>query len=104
MASDPNEFDVCEIVYDPYLRKYLRMEDECAECESDFKSGKLHIDIWIGSPTVNGGQDEENCEDDLTPDAPQSVIRSPPSDLTVDGESSPFRLARLGGAPPGSGC
>ena len=31
-ASNKGEYSVCELVYSPYLRKYLRMEDDCAEC------------------------------------------------------------------------
>ena len=33
-ASDPNEYDQCEIIYLPYLQKYLRMEDECTQCST----------------------------------------------------------------------
>ena len=31
-ASDPSEYNTCEIVYVPYLQKYLRMEDKCYAC------------------------------------------------------------------------
>ena len=31
-ASDSGEYNVCEIIYLPYLRKYLRMEDACEQC------------------------------------------------------------------------
>lgn len=31
-ASAPGEFSQCEIIYFPYLKKYLRFEDSCAEC------------------------------------------------------------------------
>lgn len=31
-ASDPNEYTPCEVIYLPYLKKYLRMEDECEQC------------------------------------------------------------------------
>ena len=31
-ASDSSEYSVCEIIYLPYLKKYLRMEDSCTQC------------------------------------------------------------------------
>lgn len=31
-ASAPGEFTSCEIIYFPYLKKYLRFEDSCAQC------------------------------------------------------------------------
>lgn len=31
-ASAPGEFDQCEILYIPYLRKYVIIEDTCAKC------------------------------------------------------------------------
>lgn len=31
-ATSPDEYEVCEIIYSPYLKKYLRMEDDCAQC------------------------------------------------------------------------
>ncbi|KAH8697274.1 hypothetical protein BGW36DRAFT_449889 [Talaromyces proteolyticus] len=82
-ATASGEFDVCEVIYAPYLKKYLRYEDECAQCETDWSSGTYHVDTWIGSSTQDGGQDQINCEDNLTPDA-QSIIRYPASDLEVD--------------------
>lgn len=82
-ASAPGEFSTCEIIYVPYLKKYARFEDYCAQCTTDWKSGKYHIDLWTGSSTVNGGQSQINCENALTPNA-QSIVRQPPSNLAVD--------------------
>lgn len=31
-ATAPGEYDECEIVYLPYMKKYLRMEDYCQGC------------------------------------------------------------------------
>lgn len=31
-ATAPGEYSECEVVYSPYLKKYLRMEDSCAQC------------------------------------------------------------------------
>jgi len=84
MATAPGELNQCEIIYAPYLKKYLIFEDECAQCETDWSNGKWHIDTWTGSPTVNGGNDQINCEDDLTPNNGQNIVRSPSSTLPVD--------------------
>lgn len=51
---------------------------------TDWNSGIKHIDVWTGSSTSNGGQNQINCEDDLTPSGTQQVVRSPPSNLAVD--------------------
>ncbi|KAI4116351.1 MAG: hypothetical protein LQ345_003206 [Seirophora villosa] len=105
-ASAPGEFSTCEVIYVPYLKKYARFEDYCAQCSqsiplskdviqtrltqklaTDWRSGKYHIDLWTGSSTVNGGQNQINCENALTPNA-QSIVRQPPSTLPVDCTSS----------------
>lgn len=86
VASATGEYNQCEIIYLPYLRKYLRVEDECDECTSDWANGVAHIDVWTGSSTVNGGQTQLNCEDTLTPDANQGIVRQPSSNLPVNGE------------------
>ncbi|KAE9370822.1 hypothetical protein N431DRAFT_492846 [Stipitochalara longipes BDJ] len=99
MASASGEFSQCEIVYVPYLEKYVRYEDYCQECTDDFNgSGKRHIDVWTGSSTVNGGQAQINCEDSLTPSGDIVIVRSPDSSYGVDtaplyhkGRSNPCR-------------
>ncbi|CAL8580568.1 hypothetical protein XPA_006290, partial [Xanthoria parietina] len=82
-ASAPGEFTSCEVIYVPYLKKYARFEDYCAQCATDWKTGKYHIDLWTGSSTVNGGANQIQCENNLTPNA-QSIVRQPPSNLAVD--------------------
>jgi len=82
-ATADGEFQQCEIIYLPYLKKYLRYEDSCEQCTTDWSSGKAHIDVWTGSNSSNGGQNQIDCEDSLTPDA-QSIVRSPPNNLDVD--------------------
>ncbi|KAH9986408.1 hypothetical protein F4779DRAFT_639227 [Xylariaceae sp. FL0662B] len=76
-ASAGSEYKVCETIYSPYLKKYLRMEDDCAGC-----TGK-QIDVFTGNAD-NGGDKQIQCEDALTPDATQGVIRSPGQNLDVD--------------------
>jgi len=93
-ASAPSEFTQCEIIFDPYLQKYLRFEDSCAACTTDWADGQgfMHIDVWSGSNTGSGGQSQTDCEIAMTP-APksQSIIRNPSPSLSVD---SKFLLLR----------
>jgi hypothetical protein len=54
-------------VYFPYLKKYFIVEDQCAECNTDWKKGLWRLDLWMG-PSVS--QDNpamlNDCEDTLT--------------------------------------
>jgi hypothetical protein len=36
MAAVEGRFAACELVYSPYLKKYLRLEDTCANCDGDW--------------------------------------------------------------------
>ncbi|KAI4655776.1 hypothetical protein J4E93_000491 [Alternaria ventricosa] len=79
-ASAPGEFEPCEIIWDPYTRKYLRFEDFCAQCDADWNASPRinHIDLWTGSTTVNGGDEQIQCENDLTPgERSQTIVRNP---------------------------
>lgn len=51
---------------------------------TDFGNGQNHIDIWTGSSTVNGGQDQIDCEDNLTSGGQYSIVRDPPTNYGVD--------------------
>lgn len=51
MASAEGQFEECEIVYVPYLQKYVRYEDFCQQCTDDWELGIHHIDLWTGSQT-----------------------------------------------------
>jgi hypothetical protein len=108
MASAKGEFNQCETIYLPYLKKYVRCkssvcqlilylvlgkrrltceiadEDYCQQCTTDFAAGKRHIDIWTGSSTGSGGRQQINCEDSLTPSADITVVRNPAKDYAVD--------------------
>jgi len=83
MASAGEWFCYLEVVYLPYLQKYLRYEDYCQACVEDVPKG-IHIDIWTGSNTTSGGGLQQECENTLTPTPLQSMIRNPPPNLTVD--------------------
>lgn len=81
MAARAGRFKNCEIVYSPYLKKYLRAEDTCTSCPGDW------VDVWIGSNKMNGGSAVEDCERDLTLEgSPVHIfVIDPPKTLTVDG-------------------
>ncbi|RFU34247.1 hypothetical protein B7463_g2088, partial [Scytalidium lignicola] len=83
-ATAPGEFNQCEIIYIPLLTKYGRFEDICEQCTTDFNNGISHIDIWTGSSTVNGGQNQINCEDNLTFGGRYSMVRQPPTNYGVN--------------------
>lgn len=51
---------------------------------TDWSNGQPHIDIWTGSPSVNGGQNQINCEDNLTLGGRYSIVRNPPTNYGVD--------------------
>ncbi|HXW44854.1 MAG TPA: ricin-type beta-trefoil lectin domain protein [Streptosporangiaceae bacterium] len=97
-ASDIKEFRVGTILYYPTIEKYVRMGDDCQECDEDW-SGKgpdggprlYHVDIWIGG---KGGNEFDviNCEDGLTQGMPNGdplltpFIENPPSNMPVSTE------------------
>ena len=55
--------------------------------ESDFdSSGAFHIDLWTGSNTQGGGQNQVDCEDNL-PGGQLTIINDPPNSLPVDSMS-----------------
>jgi Ricin-type beta-trefoil lectin domain len=97
-ASDKREFPVGTILYYPTIEKYVRMGDDCQECDQDW-SGKgpdggprlHHVDLWIGG---QGGNEFDviNCEDALTQGTPSGAplltpfIVNPPADMPVSTE------------------
>ncbi|KAF7177580.1 hypothetical protein CNMCM7691_005909 [Aspergillus felis] len=84
-ASAPGEFTQCEVIFAPYLHKYIRFEDLCSQCADEWTNSSIHhIDIWTGSNTTDGGQDQINCEMRLTPTGGLSIVRNPSADLAVD--------------------
>lgn len=83
-ATNNKNLPECAVVYVPLLHKYFRNEDDCAQCLTDWDSkGEYHIDLWTGSNTAGGGQDQINCEDNL-PGGSQTIILDPPNSLPVD--------------------
>ncbi|PLB44929.1 hypothetical protein P170DRAFT_501894 [Aspergillus steynii IBT 23096] len=82
-ATGTGEFEQCEIIYVPYLHKYLRNEDYCETCDKNWDNGIWHIDVWTGSADLNGMEGQIHCENSLTP-PPLSIIRNPGDGLPVD--------------------
>jgi hypothetical protein len=78
-ATDEAEFPVGTRLFAPVIEKYLVMEDDCAECDTDwFSSQKWHIDVWMNS---NGGDDSNavlDCEDQWTKSTTVVEVNPPP--------------------------
>ncbi len=82
-ATDRAELAPGTILYVPFIEKYVVMEDDCAECDTDWMtSQKWHIDLWMNS---NAGENTNAllaCEDQWTRSS-TSVEVDPPSDRLV---------------------
>ncbi len=81
-ATDQSELAPGTVVYYPFLHRYFVMQDECAQCDTDWNNGKFHIDLWVGGQNGNVNA-VINCEDALTQGS-AAVILSPPSNEAVD--------------------
>jgi 3D (Asp-Asp-Asp) domain-containing protein len=82
LAADPRAIPVGTRVYYPPLRKYFVMEDDCAQCITDWRSSRTpHIDLWTGNYQ---GAALIACENALTPDALVAVELNPPPSRPVD--------------------
>jgi ABC-type transport system substrate-binding protein len=79
-ATDQHEIRPGTKVYYPYLKRYFVMQDECVQCDRDWKRKKWHIDLWIGGRNENRGK-VIACEEALTRSGP--VIINPPSNKPV---------------------
>ena len=82
LAADPRAIQVGTRVYYPQLRKYFVMEDDCAQCITDWRSSRTpHIDLWTGDYQ---GSALLACENALTPDGRVAVEVNPPPGRPVD--------------------
>ncbi|GEL25612.1 hypothetical protein PSU4_45660 [Pseudonocardia sulfidoxydans NBRC 16205] len=81
LASDTREIAVGTIVYVPLVKKYFVMEDDCAQCISDWGGGKVpHLDLFM----PNGNDDSVTaCQEQLTPGGRVTVELDPPAGRTV---------------------
>ena len=81
-ATDENELAPGTIVYVAHFQRYFIMEDDCVQCDTDWGSGKRHIDLWCGGNPPSSESAAINCEDDLS-DGATSIIVNPPSNESV---------------------
>jgi hypothetical protein len=82
LASDPRELPVGAVVYEPKLKRYFVMEDDCAPCIDEWGASKRpHVDLWI-----SGGNDARvvACEESLTDDDMSTLEYDPPPGRAVD--------------------
>ncbi len=82
LASDARELAVGTVVYDPPLKKYFVMEDDCASCIDEWGSARRpHIDLWAGDYS---GSAFLACQYALTPNGTVVVELNPPPGRAVD--------------------
>jgi 3D (Asp-Asp-Asp) domain-containing protein len=78
-ATDKAEFPVGTILYVPFIEKYVIMEDDCVECDSDWTSAhKWHIDVWMNSNGTESSSSLASCEDRWTRDSTPVELGPPP--------------------------
>jgi hypothetical protein len=78
-ATDKAEFPVGTLLFAPVLEKYLIMEDDCAECDTDWSSSqKWHIDVWMNSNGTDDSNAVLNCEDRWTQSTTVVEVAPPP--------------------------
>ena len=93
-ATDVHELAWCQVIYVPYMERYFIHEDECSQCDHDWKKFHLYrFDMWAGGDAASRHQPEKGallrCERTWTrgnsvkdPDNPTITV-DPPSDLPV---------------------
>ncbi len=95
------------LVYNPEVKKYFIMEDQCAECTADYlckpdddttpstpaptgckRDQYLHIDFWMGPSFMQDATFLNDCEDNSTLGnvyaGSSTVVVNPPGDLPVN--------------------
>jgi hypothetical protein len=93
-ATDVKELPWCEIIYVPYMERYFIHEDECSECDRNWKKQQRYrFDMWAGGDAASVHQPEKKallrCERTWTrgdsvkdPNNP-TITLDPPSNLPV---------------------
>ena len=82
-ATDKDEIPVGTRLYVPFIEKYMIMEDDCVECDSDWTSShKWHTDLWMNSNASETSSALISCEDAWTRTAAVIEI-NPPTGRTV---------------------
>ena len=78
-ATDKAEFPVGTVLFAPVIEKYLVMEDDCAECDTDWSSSqKWHIDVWMNSNGTDDSNAVLDCEDQWTKSTTVVEVNPPP--------------------------
>jgi hypothetical protein len=78
-ATDQAEFAVGTLLFAPVIQKYLIMEDDCAECDTDWSGAqKWHIDVWMNSDASDNSNDVLACEDQWTRTSTTVEVNPPP--------------------------
>ena len=78
-ATDQAEIPAGTIVYVPFIEKYVMMEDDCVECDTDWTSSrKWHIDLWMNSSAAENATSLASCEGSWTRSATVVEIGAPP--------------------------
>ena len=78
-ATDQAELPVGTLLFVPVIEKYVVMEDDCAECDTDWSSSqKWHIDVWMNSDGVADWDAVLGCEDQWTKSTTVVEINPPP--------------------------
>jgi hypothetical protein len=78
-ATDKAELPVGTLLFAPVIEKYLVMEDDCAECDTDWASSqKWHIDVWMNSNGTDDSSAVLGCEDQWTQSSTVVEIDPPP--------------------------
>jgi hypothetical protein len=88
-SGSPSEFPPGTKIYVPEVRKYFVMEDQCAECGTEWFSRKsYHVDLWMGPSFGSNNGKLMACEDKLTLGSTYhgtgKIIVNPPANLPVD--------------------
>jgi 3D (Asp-Asp-Asp) domain-containing protein len=82
-ATDEDELPVGTRLYVPFIEKYVIMEDDCVECDSDWTSShKWHVDLWMNSNGTENASALGDCEDAWTRSS-TTVEVDPPDGRTV---------------------
>ena len=82
-ATDKAEYAPGTRIYLPFAQKYVMMEDDCVECDSDWTSShERHIDVWMNSNGTEMPSALLACEDHWTMNA-ATVEVDPPAGRPV---------------------
>jgi 3D (Asp-Asp-Asp) domain-containing protein len=83
-ATDKSELPIGTIVYAPVIEKYLVMEDDCGQCDTDWSGSMMwHIDVWMNSDGTESASALTACEDQWTQSMTTIEINPPPGRMVT---------------------